>query len=179
MSDCRTDSLMFELKGFDPVRDDGASWEMMLRWRQSWFKDRALPWGVEDGIWVFKNPSIFLENKIIGHTFKMTIENVERKKDLVLSCTHFQFSETPNKFPERTAAKQVCAQRAALLLISRRKVKNKTDRLRGRTDRPPLGTLFDLVGLYLVNCWFISCFYSRYPHLPTLWLTRVLFVARV
>lgn len=132
MSDCRTDSLMFELKGFDPVRDDGASWEMMLRWRQSWFKDRVLPWEVEDGIWVFKNPSIFLENKIKGHTFKMTIENVERKKDLVLSCTHFQFSEIPNRYPVRTAAKQLCAQRA-LLLISRRKVKNKTDRLRGRT----------------------------------------------
>ena len=94
MSDCRTDSLMFELKGFDPVRDDGASWEMMLRWRQSWFKDRALPWGVEDGIWVFKNPSIFLENKIIGHTFKMTIENVEGKKICYFRVPIFNFQKS-------------------------------------------------------------------------------------
>ena len=94
MSDCRTDSLMFELKGFDPVRDDGASWEMMLRWRQSWFKDRVLPWGVEDGIWVFKNPSIFLENKIKGHTFKMTIENVEKKKICCFRVPIFNFQKS-------------------------------------------------------------------------------------
>ena len=63
--------------------------------------------GVEDGIWVFKNPSIFLENKIIGHTFKMTIENVEKKKICYFRVPIFN---NP-KWVLCTAAKHLRAQR--------------------------------------------------------------------